>query len=73
MESEVEHFFNFGEFCSTFEPARPEFGPASRQKSHIHYVFCLLLVPRTPIQTYGRDYAKARDFETMFDAGVSAF
>ena len=73
MESAVEHFFNFGEFCSTFGTARPEFGPASRQKSHIHPVFCLLLVPHEPIQTYGRDSAKARDFETMFDASESAF
>ncbi|MFJ6981341.1 MAG: hypothetical protein ACIRZT_07290, partial [Ligilactobacillus ruminis] len=32
LEAAVEHFFNFGEFCSTFEVAHPEFGPASRQK-----------------------------------------
>jgi hypothetical protein len=73
LESAVEHFFNFGEFCSTFGTAHPEFRQASRQKRGIHPVFCLLLVPRTPIQTYGRDFAKARDFETMFDASESAF
>ena len=48
MESAVEHFFNFGEFCSTFEVARPEFRSAGRQKRGIHPVFCLLLVPRAP-------------------------
>ncbi|EFZ33644.1 hypothetical protein HMPREF0542_12240 [Ligilactobacillus ruminis ATCC 25644] len=73
MESAVEHFLNFGEFCSTFEAARPKFRQAGRQKRGISPVFCLLLVPRTPIQTYCRDSAKARDFETMFDAGDSAF
>ncbi|WP_368302743.1 hypothetical protein, partial [Ligilactobacillus ruminis] len=73
LESAVEHFFNFGEFCSTFEAARPEFRPAGRQKRGISPVFCLLSRSRTPIQTYGRDFAKARDFETMFDAGDSAF
>ena len=48
MESAVEHFFNFGEFCSTFEVARPEFRSAGRQKRGIHPVFCLLLVPHAP-------------------------
>ena len=42
MESAVEHFFNFGEFCSTFEVALPEFRSAGRQKRGIFPVFCLL-------------------------------
>ena len=46
MESAVEHFFNFGEFCSTFEVARPEFRSAGRQKRGISPVFCLLSRPR---------------------------
>ena len=48
MESAVEHFFNFGEFCSTFEVARPEFRQAGRQKRVISPVFCLLSRSRTP-------------------------
>ena len=42
MESAVEHFFNFGEFCSTFEVELPEFRSAGRQKRGIFPVFCLL-------------------------------
>ena len=33
-------------FLSTFEPARPEFEPSGRQKSHISSSFCLLSSPR---------------------------
>ena len=33
-------------FLSTFEPARPEFEPSGRQKSHISSSFCLLSRPR---------------------------
>lgn len=36
-------------FLSTFEPARPKFEPASRQKSYISPVFCLLSRSRAPI------------------------
>lgn len=42
LESAVEHFFNFGEFCSTFEVELPEFRSAGRQKRGIFPVFCLL-------------------------------
>ena len=35
LEPAVEHFFDFLRFCSTFEFARPEFGPTGRQKSDI--------------------------------------
>ena len=44
----VEHFLNFGWFCSTFEAARPEFWPGGRQKSHLFPVFCLLSRPCEP-------------------------
>ena len=36
---------HFHRFLSTFETARVEFGESGRQKSDIHPVFCLLLVP----------------------------
>ena len=48
FESAVEHFFNFGEFYSTFGAARPGFEVSGRQKSHIHPSFCLLSRPRVP-------------------------
>ena len=46
LEAAVEHFFNFGGFCSTFEAARADFGEPGRQKSHISPGFFLLSVPR---------------------------
>ncbi|MGO4955173.1 hypothetical protein [Ligilactobacillus ruminis] len=42
LEPAVEHFFDFLRFCSTFESARPEFGPTGRQKRGIPPGFCLL-------------------------------
>ena len=45
----VEHFSDFGGFCSTFEAARVDFGADGRQKSSISPDFCLLPGPRTPI------------------------
>ena len=42
----VEHFLNFGWFCSIFRTACPKFGESGRQKSHISPVFCLLSRPR---------------------------
>ena len=49
LEAAVEHFLNFGGFCSTLGEARPVFGGGGRQKSDISTVFCLLSGPRTPI------------------------
>ncbi|MGO4955595.1 hypothetical protein, partial [Ligilactobacillus ruminis] len=72
MSTWLSFFINLHHYTG-ITPAHPEFAPSSRQKAHIHPVFCLLLVPHGPIQTYGRDSAKARDFETMFDANGSAF
>ena len=45
----VEHFSDFGGFCSTFEATRVDFGACGRQKSDIHPGFCLLPGPRTPV------------------------
>ena len=45
----VEHFSDFGGFCSTFETALTDFGVDGRQKSVIPTGFCLLPGPRTPI------------------------
>ena len=45
----VEHFSDFGGFCSTFEATRVDFGVDGRQKSHILTGFCLLSDPRTTI------------------------
>jgi hypothetical protein len=45
----IEHFSDFGGFCSTFETARPNFGEPSRQKWGISIGFCLLPGPRTTI------------------------
>ena len=45
---QVEHFFNFLRFCSTFRAARAEFGEPGSQKWVISPVFCLLSGPRTP-------------------------
>ena len=73
LEAAVERFSKFWRFCSTFEAVRPISEVSGRQKRGISPVFCLLLVPRAPIQTYCRDSAKARDFETMFDVSGSAF
>ncbi len=42
FESAVEHFFNFGDFCSTFGGARGGFRCGSRQNSVKNPVFCLL-------------------------------
>ena len=42
FESAVEHFFNFGDFCSTLGGARGGFGCGSRQNSVEKPVFCLL-------------------------------
>ena len=42
MELAVEHFFNFGDFCSTLGDARGGFGCGSRQNSVEKPVFCLL-------------------------------
>ena len=42
----VEHFSDFGGFCSTFEAARAGFEESGRQKRVISPVFCLLWVPR---------------------------
>ncbi|MEE0003810.1 MAG: hypothetical protein UE077_03315, partial [Ligilactobacillus ruminis] len=38
----VEHFSDFGGFCSTFEAARAGFEESGRQKRVIFPVFCLL-------------------------------
>jgi len=38
----VEHFSDFGGFCSTFEAALTDFGVDGRQKSVIPTGFCLL-------------------------------
>ena len=48
-DNRVEHFFNFGWFCSTFETARTGFGESGRQKSDISPGFCLLPEPRTQV------------------------
>ena len=45
----VEHFSDFGGFCSTFGSAHTNFGESGRQKWGISIGFCLLLVPRTPV------------------------
>ena len=45
----VEHFSDFGGFCSTFGSAHTSFGESGRQKSDIHPGFCLLPGPRTPV------------------------
>ena len=45
----IEHFSDFGGFCSTFEVTRVDFGAGGRQNSHIYHGFCLLPGPRTPI------------------------
>ena len=44
----VEHFSDFGRFCSTFGVARTGFGESGRQKSDISSVFCLLSESRRP-------------------------
>ncbi len=44
----VEHFSDFGKFCSTFGVARTGFEQSGRQKSDISPVFCLLLGLRGP-------------------------
>jgi len=44
----VEHFSDFGGFCSTFEATRVDFGVDGRQKSVIPTGFCLLSVQRAP-------------------------
>ena len=38
----VEHFFNFGRFCSTFGGARGGCGVGGRQNSVEKPIFCLL-------------------------------
>ena len=45
----VEHFSDFGGFCSTFEATRVDFGAGGRQKSNISPGFCLLPGPCTTI------------------------
>ena len=47
LESAVEHFFNFRDFCSTLGGARGGFGCGSRQNSAGNPVFCLLWSPRS--------------------------
>ena len=42
LESAVEHFSDFGGFCSTFKAARAGFEESGRQKRVIFPVFCLL-------------------------------
>ena len=42
-------FFNFSEFCSTFEAARAGFREPDRQKWGIYPCFCLLSVPCDPV------------------------
>ena len=42
LESAVEHFSDFGGFCSTFKAARAGFEESGRQKRVISPVFCLL-------------------------------
>ena len=44
----VEHFSDFGGFCSTFEAMRVDFGVDGRQKSNISPGFCLLSVQHAP-------------------------
>ena len=44
----VEHFSDFGGFCSTFGVARPGFEQSGRQKSDISPGFCLLSGLRRP-------------------------
>ena len=46
FESAVEHFFNFGRFCSTFGGAGAGSGLVSRQNSVEKPVFCLLWGPQ---------------------------
>ena len=42
FESAVEHFFNFGRFCSTLAAAVGGFGVGGRQNSVEKSAFCLL-------------------------------
>ena len=60
----VEHFSDFGGFCSTFEATRVDFGACGRQKSDISHGFCLLPGPRTPILKPAID--KIQTFPTVF-------
>ena len=60
----VEHFSDFGGFCSTLRSARPVFGGGGRQKSDISPSFCLLPGPLTSVSKCRVD--KNQTFLTVF-------
>ena len=60
----VEHFSDFGGFCSTFEATQVDFGADGRQKRDISPSFCLLSRPRGPILESTVD--KNQSFQPVF-------